>query len=225
MKKRIVLNLVMSFSIVSLGYAQEGGRKIVGSANLKIPYNQEISILDKEDSKWSIKNLENNSEVRSGIGTLKSFKFNSPGKYAVKIENVATTEHNDSESHECNHVEPLREIEVNVVSYDLEFDMKSIRFSDKITGGTSVEGINVTLDVILESFDGSDAVLTDSKLTTAGVGTTIVGQLISDNKLKKGRNKLTYKLIGEATKGSYIMFDFLDINGDIQSYSYPEMIQ
>ena len=59
-------------------------------------------------------------------------------------------------------------------------------------------------------------------MVTAGIGTTIVGKLINNSYvLFPGSNKLTYKISGSATKDTYIMFDFFDINNQVQSYYYP----
>ena len=59
-------------------------------------------------------------------------------------------------------------------------------------------------------------------MISAGIGTTITGELLADSiTLKPGINKLVYRLRGNATKDTYIMFDFFDVNEQVQSYYYP----
>jgi hypothetical protein len=61
---------------------------------------------------------------------------------------------------------------------------------------------------------------------TAGVRTSVVGKLKNGQKrLQNGINTLEFNLEGQATKNTYIMFDFVDINGNVQSYGFTNKIQ
>jgi len=44
-------------------------------------------------------------------------------------------------------------------------------------------------------------------------------------RLQNGINTLEFNLEGQATKNTYIMFDFVDINGNVQSYGFTNKIQ
>jgi len=83
----------------------------------------------------------------------------------------------------------------------------------------------VTVNVDFDSYDKQVASYNRDFLT-AGVGTTITGKLKNGEiTLKPGKNTLEFVLDGIATTGNYIMIDFIDINGVVQSYGLTQKIQ
>ena len=66
------------------------------------------------------------------------------------------------------------------------------------------------------------ATFSNARLSVAGIGAAIVGSSSNDKiTLTSGRHKIVYQLNGSASKETYIMFDFFDINSQTQSYYYP----
>ena len=64
-----------------------------------------------------------------------------------------------------------------------------------------------------------------AKVVVVGIGANIIGNASNETLiLTPGKNKITYILNGKAIKESYIMFDFYDINNQIQSYYYPNKL-
>lgn len=171
---------------------------------------------------WTITQKNSNTVIASGDGnTLSSYIFNIPGEYSIALQN--NTPNYDPNDHDEVHYPDI--IEVSVSPVRITFDMNSIALSDDIIGGKDMNGSTVTITIQVDIFNNQPVVYPHPYFRSAGVRTTIEGALSNPNTvLMPGINILQYNLTGVATSGSYIMFDFLDYNGDIQCYYKPEMI-
>ena len=64
------------------------------------------------------------------------------------------------------------------------------------------------------------------KFQTAGINTTLEGAIPNEQiSLNPGTNLISYQLQGSATKNTYIMFDFFDMNGRVHSFGYNTQIK
>lgn len=174
---------------------------------------------------WELSRLEKkgNKSILSGNGNTKTnYVFKKPGDYRIDInENLDCPPNPEDCNH--NHFPPKMYIRVSPVK--MEFDFSTIKFSKDIVGNQPVTETTLTVDVHFYSHNNSKAVY-DKTFRTYGIGTTIMGKLKSKKvKLKQGLNTLEFQLEGQATKDTYIMIDFVDINGIIQSYGLQKKIQ
>lgn len=165
----------------------------------------------------TIFNLTTNIKISLRGNEINNFIFETPGVFEVafKDEHIPNAE-------ECVH-NSLPEIMLLKVSpYKMHFDFSTITFNKKITAGAELENIEMSLNVDVKTYDNNQFVFEKGQMVAAGIGTTIVGKLINNPYvLSPGSNKLTYKISGSATKDTYIMFDFFDVNDQVQSYYYP----
>lgn len=217
--------LLIFFSCFSFAsYAQ--GDLLLNTDEQKIilSYGKSLHDLGDEISAqvmWIITDMDKNEVIASGSGDdLAKYVFKKPGMYQVDInENII------HDSNSCNHKHFPEKMLVEVSPLKMDFDFKSVKLSRNIIGGQSVNGTILSVDVRFSSYDNSDSFYTQG-FNTAGVRTSVVGKLKNGQKrLQNGINTLEFNLEGQATKNTYIMFDFVDINGNVQSYGFTNKIQ
>lgn len=173
-----------------------------------------------DKTSWTISTLDENKVVSSGMGnSLASYVFNIPGAYLVDInENLI------HDANGCDHSHSPEKIFVKVSPLKMEFDFSSVKLSRNIIGGQDTKGTSLVVNVNYSSYDKSIAVY-DKTFTTAGIQTSIIGKLkTGEMNLQEGINTLEFELSGQASKNTYIMIDFVDINGVLQSYSLTNKI-
>ena len=189
--------------------------------NQKIAFGETFSYKLDDNTSWKIINSETFAVLNSGVGSIEKITFSTPGNFEIEISEVISTSAND-----CKHGHFPHKIVIEVSPIKMIFDFNSIKFSHDIVGGQSQYGNEISIDVYIESFNNEKVVFNDGKVVSAGVGVNIDGTLKSNGAaLKQGINHLVYILNGQATRDTYIMFDFLDINNQTVSYTYPTIIK
>lgn len=77
---------------------------------------------------------------------------------------------------------------------------------------TALSNVEITVPATLEVFEAGLPQY-NGKITSSGIGANLSGQLADGpTQLKQGLNQLTFNLSGTATKDTYIMLDFHDVN-------------
>ena|SRR5690554_864809 len=173
------------------------------------------------DVTWNITDMNSNEVVVSGSGdALAKYVFAKPGMYQVDINENLVHDPNT-----CNHNHFPEKLFVTVSPLKMDFDFSTVKLSREIAGGQPTSGTTLTVDVRFTSYDNSTAVY-DKAFRTAGVRTSVIGKLKNGKTtLREGVNTLEFQLEGQAAKGTYIMIDFIDVNGVMQSYSLTNKIQ
>jgi hypothetical protein len=166
---------------------------------------------------WTVLSVDSNSQVVLNGQEINNYVFETPGIYQI-----TTLESKSPSDNECNHSSFPESFLIKVSPIQMVFDFSTLTFNKALEGGVNLENTTLSLNVNLKSYTNEPVVFSKAKVIAAGVGTTISGQLVNDDQtLNVGSNKLVYKLTGSATKDSYIMLDFFDLNDQVQSYSYP----
>jgi len=187
--------------------------------NQKIAFGETFSYKLDDNTSWKIINSETFAVLNSGVGSIEKITFSTPGNFEIEISEVIS-------ANDCKNGHFPHKIMIEVSPIKMIFDFNSIKFSHVIVGGQSQYGNEISIDVYVESFNNEKVVFNDGKVISAGVGVNIDGTLKSNGKvLKQGVNHLVYILKGQATRDTYIMFDFLDINNQTVSYTYPTLIK
>lgn len=199
--------------------AQSKGQTLQKSEEqITVSYKSAFSYPLNSDMRWEVHNPAGKS-IKKGSGSIENFTFNQPGNYVVKLSDTAKHDPND-----CTHQHFPDQLNITVSPYYMAFDRSTVKTSRTLTGG-SAKGTIVTVYVDFDSYDKKVASY-NRDLLTAGVGTTITGKLKNGEiTLKPGKNTLEFVLDGIATTGNYIMIDFIDINGVVQSYGLTQKIQ
>ncbi|MEY3443881.1 MAG: hypothetical protein RLZZ519_2162 [Bacteroidota bacterium] len=158
--------------------------------------------------------------VGQGTGSsLLNFVFSQPGDYTVQIE--------DNHSHnpqECDHGTLPTEILVTVSGKKMVFDFEHVSFSAPVNNG-NVSGTVLSVPVTIDTYDGNPLLFEQNTIKTAGVGTNIIAIPTQNSiSLNPGMHILTYTLSGAVNRPTFVMFDFVDVNGKVQSFALTQEI-
>ena len=155
--------------------------------------------------------------VHSGSGnSTGEIQFDKPGVYQIVFTVAASADHESHSDTAPIYVYPVK----------MTFLFNELKFSALPQKGIETAGITLTVPVEVETIDGKPVVFERPVFKSAGIATTIQGgSKQSQVKLKPGKTVLTYQVSGEAALGGFIMLDFVDINGQIQSFSLPTEIK
>lgn len=163
-------------------------------------------------SEFGNKNLKGNK--------INEFVFAKPGVYKILVE-----EKNNHKQNECNHEHLPKAITVNVSRIKMVFDDTQLNFSEPIMQNKDTKGITMTIPVTIETYDGMPALMDFTNVHSAGIGSNIIANLDQEKKeLPVGKHLLKYSLQGKVTQKSYLMFDFIDANANIQSIALQKQI-
>ncbi len=203
------------------------------SADVAISYGESISLDLLRDAalpevSWIVKN-SNLQTLAQGNGKLAEYVFNEPGKYTIELKlNTSAHKHDESSDHDehsCGGPSVPDVINLNVSSAKIKFLFEEFKLQTPLTGGLVQDNI-LTMPIIAETFDGKAFNYSATTVTTAGIQTTLVGVLDKQfTALKPGKTNLQYILSGMVKSGTYIMFDFVDACGNIQSHALTTPIQ
>lgn len=156
---------------------------------------------------------------------INTYQFKKPGIYVLKTSD-SSSHTEDEKNHICGKNHLPKEIKVIVSRIKMTFDSSKIAFSNPIKKNTETNGITMSIPVTIATYDNKPADLNFDQVNSAGIGTAIIAKLDdSYKKLPEGNHILKYALSGKVTENSYIMFDFVDANGKIQSASLLTRIE
>lgn len=219
----IVMLWMASIQLVAAQGASQNGSGIRFSRTAAVVIDKTISFgstLDmgmlKPETTWEIE--DQSGVIASGSGNeLNEYVFGIPGDYQVNIhENIVI------EPGSCSHNTCPDMITLHVSNVRMTFHHSEITFSDSLRVGVGAEDITMLVPVTIERYNKYLPIeYNATEVRTAGVGTEIVAELDSQTQLREGKQVLTYQLAGKASKPAYIMFDFTDTNGMVQSYAMP----
>jgi hypothetical protein len=175
----------------------------------------------QKNTGWSIAKA-GGGVVRTGTGRdLLTFVFDAPGTYRVDI--LAST---SADEEEREHAPPPGSFKVIVGAVRMTFDLAHATLSQPILGGQPTDHIELRIPVDVAVFGGGTADVDVPEAHTAGVGTTVIAQPAEPRiTLNSGVRTMTYRLSGTVPSGSYIMFDLVDANGRIWSWSCKEKVR
>lgn len=169
-----------------------------------------------ETTSWEIMNA--GGSIASGTGNgLNEYVFNTPGNYEVSIHENITFEPGSCQHNSCPDM-----IQLKVTNTKMTFHFNEITFSEPIRVEIETAGTSMHVPVTIErynSFLPMENLYAEVK--TAGIQTDITATLAPGTTLREGKQTLVYELSGKAHKPAYLMFDFMDINGMVQSYAMP----
>jgi len=206
-----------SFSTTIISKSMSSEDQVI-SFGEKINFNYTIAA----DVNWTIKNTLTNVIVAFGSGdSLLRHVFEIPGNYQIDIQEP---HHHDPD--DCGHAHLPQKLLIKVSGVKMTYDMASLILSKEIIRGQETEGTTLSISAFVDIYDNIPKVFPFKTFESAGVNTNILGTLTNPNLvLNKGINILEFSLSGTALSSTYIMFDFLDFNGNIQCYYLMDQIK
>lgn len=215
MKRHLFSYALFCVMFVFAGYAKTEDQHVV------LAFGKTFNYDFTNNTTWNLSEVTSGGLLKSGKGPIRNLLFETPGVYQLHVlEEV----NHDPET--CNHPQYPENITITVSPFRLDFDFSTLRFSNEIVGGQSVEGTTLSVDVFFEAIENDSVAYEVASLKSSGVRTSIIGEpLHKQVVLKPGVNTLVYGLSGQAHSNTYIMFDFVDINGQPQVYNYSQKIR
>jgi hypothetical protein len=179
-----------------------------------ISYNEKINLGKvSKNTHFYFSNDSDNIHLKGN--EINDYTFSKPGIYTLKVEDKDT-----HQKESCTEIHLPNEIIIEVSRIKMVFNTNSISFSSPIIKNKNTNGITLNIPVTIETFDHLPVLLKMNPINSAGIGTNIIATL--DDKFKElpdGNHTLQYALNGIVTENAYLMFDFEDANGKIQSVS------
>lgn len=190
------------------------------SVEMIINYGESIRLNGvQESAKFTISG-ENTAVILNG-SEINSFVFDRPGNYKIEIAVKEPFTVGD-----CSHPSLPKEINLSVSRTKMYFDGEKMQFSSPIIKNKDMEGTTLTIPVAIETFDHKPILLNNEVVTVAGIGSTLTAKLITTTpELSEGSHVLSYRLSGKVSENAYLMFDFINAEGKIQSVAMRNPIQ
>jgi hypothetical protein len=195
------------------------GNFTYSQAIIELNYKDTTTFISNHKTIFKIKD-PNDKIVYKGEH-INQFRFNIPGSYNVDI--VELIDHKPVTF--CKHYHFPKEMTINVSPFLVKFIDESLKVSNKIIKDINTNHLKLTIDVEVSSYNNQEIIMSEDVVVSSGVGSEIIARL--DNRYKKltpGKHKITYQLSGVCSEESYIMFDFVLPNGNIQAVPLSDKI-
>lgn len=155
--------------------------------------------------------IQGSELIRLRGNKINQYSFENPGNYTIKVHDK---KHQESD---CSRMHLPQEIIVEVSRIRMTFD-SALEFSSPIVKNVETQGIILKVPVLIQTYDHLPVLLNRKPVASAGIGSNIMAHLKTEaNQLYEGQYLLEYALSGVASENAYLMFDFVDANGQIQS--------
>jgi hypothetical protein len=226
LKRLVVLLFILAINVTAI--AQDNGVSInqISFSNNQlvdkiISYNENIVFGNVESSaSWIINCKGDNKVVYLKGNEINDYVFEKPGTYEVQFH--------DNKQHkidDCFHTQFNEKMIIEVSAVKMDFDFSKITFSEKILRGQSCDGIMVTVPVNVKLGNNASINFKIPDVTVAGIGVDLKAIPLENNiTIRDGVQYIKYQLSGIVNKETYLMFDFVDVNNQVQSYSLPQLI-
>lgn len=211
--KKLKIYSSLLFLISFLSYGQDYYKSI--SFNEKIEFGN-----IEKSSQWRIYNSKENIAINLIGSEINNFVFEKPGVYQINYIDGHT-----NKVEECSHSLFKENMQVFVSDAKIEYDFSNIKFSRDIKSGVSCDDIVITVPVRTYSKNNTVNKINVPVLSVAGIGCEIKAQpMKSDIQIANETQYIKYKLSGLVKTSSYLMFDFIDFNNQVRTYSPTKII-
>lgn len=188
--------------------------------SMSIPYGATIALNSVQETTFFTISGQDLS-VRIKGKAIHDFVFSQPGEYLITVETNEPFTKGD-----CSHSSLPKEIALTVDRVRIKFDQQGLQFSSPIIKNKAMDGTHLMIPVIVETYDNQPVILNKQLVEVSGIGSSLTAQLEStSDTLPTGQHLLRYALKGKVTENAYLMFDFVQPNGVIQSIALQHPIQ
>lgn len=185
-----------------------------------ISYGEKINFGTIDNSvQWTILNKSQNISVSINGNEINKYVFDKPGIYEIHFsENRKHTE-------ECIHPAFNEKMLIEVTAVKMNFDFSHITFSEKIKSGVNYNNLIITVPVNVIVKDNKRTNFKVQEFSVAGVGSELKATPLQNEMiLTTGKHSMKYKVSGIVKNETYLMFDFIDFNNNVQTYNQPEIV-
>jgi len=224
----VVILILVTFGQGSKSFGQNEKKHSQNAEVTQVYFGEGLPIeifnnMEMNNLSIGIKNEQGEFVATLTAETFIDFYFSIPGTYTVEL---ASEHHEVTGPKECNHSDHYRIVTFEVVPYSIQFDFDKMKLSTEIIGGKEMSNETLTIPVIVKTYSGQELKTGTLKLSTAGLNTSLEGNMKDEHlTLNEGVNLVAYQLNGTASKNTYIMFDFYDMDGRVHSFGYTTQIK
>jgi hypothetical protein len=215
-------------SLESTTYSQDNNQNIIPTQEHYIYFSEGLGKdvlhnMELTNLTIIVKNELDELVVQLNESTLNEFVFSTPGVFSIELSSDHAKE---EDLKECNHLVHNRLISLRVLPYHLKFDFNKTTFSSQLVGDKEMSSALLTIPIEVQTYSKSSIKLGKFKFQTAGINTTLEGETKNENLiLNPGVNLISYQMKGKVSENTFIMFDFFDNYGLVQSFGYPIQIK
>lgn len=223
----ILLSFILTLNVKVLG---QENKLVLNTNNVSthqqadkvISYNEKIAFGNVESSAvWTINFKKNNNIVHLKGNEINDYVFINPGIYEINF-----LDNKKHDEHECNHSQFKEKMIIEVSPLKMTFDFSQITFSQPIQKGKNCDGIIISVPVNVTMIENNPTKFVVSNAVVAGIGTDLIAQPTEKEvTIKNGLQILKYKLSGTVNNETYLMFDFVDYNNQVQTFNLLEIIK
>lgn len=233
--KRVIFFVGLLFAFANISYAQQTEKvylktdEVAKPTTLKksISFGDKIAIGLEENEEanhynWQILNNQNKIIAQGNGIDLQNFVFEKPGSYTIAIQEINAS---SVKPHDCSRKMLPETILVEVAPVQMQFLFNEMVFSTPLVGDIDIAG-TLTIPVNVTTYNNKSYTYSNTTFRAAGIGATLSGEMNKANTVvNTGKHYFAYTLTGKLKKGTYIMLDFFDAVGNIQSHSFTTPIQ
>ena len=177
---------------------------------------EQIGIHGHDTFQWQVTDEASRVIADQGQGSFFSYVFAVPGTFNLEIVNVEP-----EQNHVCSNHGFSGSWKVKVSPVKISFDIQSIAFSSPLQADNLSSSIDISLPVHVSFYDNSISQIDIEQIRLSFQGANCDINCSSKNagqKLMAGQSSIHFVASGKASKGTYVMLDFIDHNGLITTY-------
>ena len=177
---------------------------------------EQIGIHGHDTFQWQITDEGSRVIADQGQGSFFSYVFAVPGTFNLEIINVES-----EQNHVCSNHGFSGSWKVEVSPVKISFDIQSIAFSSPLQADNLSSSIDISLPVHVSFYDNSISQIDIEQIRLSFQGANCDINCNYKNpgqKLMAGQSSIQFVASGKASKGTYVMLDFIDHNGLITTY-------
>jgi len=186
----------------------------ISYGNTVIP--EQIGIHKNDSFKWQVTDEATTIIADETQGSFFSYVFSVPGTFYVEIISV-----HSEQNHVCSNHGFSGSWKVEVSPVKISFDIQSIAFSSPLQADNLSSSIDISLPVHVSFYDNSISQIDIEQIRLSFQGANCDINCNYKNpgqKLMAGQSSIQFVASGKASKGTYVMLDFIDHNGLITTY-------
>jgi hypothetical protein len=186
----------------------------ISYGNTVIP--EQIGIHKNDSFKWQVTDEASTIIADETQGSFFSYVFSVPGTFYVEIISV-----HSEQNHVCSNHGFSGSWKVEVSPVKISFDIQSIAFSSPLQADNLSSSIDISLPVHVSFYDNSISQIDIEQIRLSFQGANCDINCNYKNpgqKLMAGQSSIQFVASGKASKGTYVMLDFIDHNGLITTY-------
>lgn len=217
--KKIVSNFLILFAILFFNsLASQNSTSINKPIFKSISFGEKVFFGNFEDSvNWTIVSNDFSQSIKANA--INEFVFLNSGEYVLNYYDSKV--HNEKD---CGHANFQKQSIIVVSENKMDFDFSKINFSKDFRIGSN-EKVEIFIPVYITNKNNKIQEVKIDELTVAGLGVNLIATPLQTLVMTNTKNQfIKFSVSGTILNETYLMFDFVDSNKNIQTYNLLQKI-